>query len=350
MIKHALLVVAVCAGVAHAQPPPPQGNKVDAKALMQSGLKLFEAADYLGALAVFKDAYARFPSAKILLNIGTTLKALNRDAKAANAYQAYLDSPDSDPAKRASVEAIITEIDKTVGKLEIAVTPADAEVQINSEDFEPAAKVRRHRVTAGSFTVTARKDKFQTEAKQAQIAAGEVATIALTLTPLPEEKPIVSTGPAFGGVDVDTGVHAKAEPRARFGAYVIGHFDVPLDRKPRGGALLVGATGDITAQLRAQAALIVGPKRETDVTLSGAFGGATFMFLTGNLRPIVSAGFPIFFSDGARVGVRGAGGIEYQINRHISVIAEVGLEYIINPEPMYVQNIFVPALGASGRL
>lgn len=350
MIKHALLVVAVSAGLAHAQQPPPSGNKVDAKALMQSGLKLFEAGDYLGALAVFKDAYARFPSAKILLNIGTTLKELKRDAEAANAYQAYLDAPDTDPAKRASVESIVTDIDKVVGKLEITVTPADAEVQVNSDDWVPAAKARRHRVAPGSFTVTARKDKYQTEAKQAQIAAGEIATISFTLTALPEQTTVVTTGPVIGNGDRDSGVRAESGARPRFGAYVIGHFDVPFDRAPRGAAVLVGATGDITEQLRAQAALIIGPKRDTDVTLSGAFGGASFMFLTGSLRPIVSAGFPIFFSNGARVGIRGAGGVEYQINRHISVIAEIGLEYIFNPEPMYVQNIFVPALGASGRL
>jgi hypothetical protein len=349
MIKHALLVIAVAAGVAFAQQPPPSGNKVDAKALMQSGLKLFEAGDYLGALAVFKDAYARFPSAKILLNIGTTLKELKRDAEAANAYQAYLDAPDADPAKRASVEAIVGDLDKTVGKLEVTVTPADAEVQINSDEWLAAAKARRHRVPPGSFTVTARKDKFQTEAKQAQIAAGEIATIAFTLTAIPEAA--IVTGPVvIGNGDRDSGVRAESGARPRFGAYLIGHFDVPFDRKPRGGALLVGATGDVTEQLRAQAAFIIGPKPDTDVTLSGAFAGATFMFLTGNVRPIVSAGFPVFFSNGARIGVRGAGGIEYQINRHISVIAEVGLEYIFNPEPMYVQNIFVPALGASGRL
>ena len=134
----ALLVSAVLAGgVAFAQPP--STAKVDAKSLMQSGIKLFEAKDYLGALAVFRDAYARFPSSKILINIGTTLKELGRDAEAANAYQAYLDAPDADAAKKPQLEAIVAEIDKVVGKLEISVTPADAQVQINSDDWTTAA-------------------------------------------------------------------------------------------------------------------------------------------------------------------------------------------------------------------
>ena len=107
MTRRHLIVAAslLVAGVASAQPkPPPSGDKTDAKALMLSGVKLLEAKDYLGALAVFKDAYARFPSAKILLNIGTTQKLLNRNAEAANTYQRYLESKDADPARRTEIE------------------------------------------------------------------------------------------------------------------------------------------------------------------------------------------------------------------------------------------------------
>jgi len=347
-MKHlALAAILLVGGLAHAQPAPgpPSGNKVDAKSLMQSGLKLFEAKDYLGALAVFKDAYARFPSAKILINIGTTLKELGRDAEAANAYQAYLDSPDAEAAKRATIEGIVAEIDKTVGKLEISVTPADAEVQVNNDEWTTAAKARRYRVAPGSFTVNARKTKFQSEAKQAQITGGEIATISLTLTALPEETKVVEVP-----VLVDSDVRADNDTRSRIGVLAIAHIDVPLDDRPRGGAALVGVTGDLTEQLHAQAALIIGPTAETDVTLSGSYVGASFAFLSGNLRPLVSAGLPVFFSNGARFAVRGAGGVEWQMNKHLSFIVELGLEYVINPEPMYKTNVFVPAIGASGRL
>src|SRR5262249_23249741 len=127
MTRRHLIVAAslLVAGVASAQPkpPPPSGDKTDAKALMLSGVKLLEAKDYLGALAVFKDAYARFPSAKILLNIGTTQKLLNRNAEAANTYQRYLESKDADPARRTEITQILADIDKLVGKLEISSTP-----------------------------------------------------------------------------------------------------------------------------------------------------------------------------------------------------------------------------------
>jgi hypothetical protein len=347
-----LVSSALVGGVALAQPapqPPPSGNKVDAKALMQSGIKLFEAKDYLGALVVFRDAYTRFPSSRILINIGTTLKVLGRDAEAANAYQAYLDSPDAEAAKKPQLETIVAEIDKSVGKLEISVTPADAEVQVNSDDWTTAANAKRYRVAPGSFTVNARKDKFQSEAKQAQITGGEIRAISLTLAALPQETRVVEV-PVVRSNGVDSGVRAESDTRSRIGVLAIAHLDVPLDDRPRGGAILVGATGDLTEQLRAQAALIIGPTADSDVTISGAFAGASFAFLSGDIRPLVSAGMPVFFSNGARWAVRGAGGVEWQINKHISFIAELGLEYVFNPEPMYKTNVFVPAIGASGRL
>src|SRR5512146_2802205 len=145
-MKRALLLFGVMVAstrLATAQTPPPQQptGKVDAKALMQSGLKLFDAKDYLGALAVFKDAYARFPSAKILLNIGTTQLLLDRKADAANSYQKYLESPDADPARKADVAAQIAELDKASGVLELAITPGDAEVQLGDE-WVPASSVK----------------------------------------------------------------------------------------------------------------------------------------------------------------------------------------------------------------
>ena len=109
-----------------AQPAPKDDSKVDAQSLMQSGVKLLEGKDYLGALAVFKTAYERYQGAKILLNIGTTLKLLGREADAANAYQRYLDAKDTDPKRRPEIEKLIAKIDNTVGRYDITPTPSNA--------------------------------------------------------------------------------------------------------------------------------------------------------------------------------------------------------------------------------
>ncbi len=323
--------------MAHAQPAGDQGDKVDAKALMQSGLKLLEAKDYLGALAVFRSAYQRFPSAKILLNIGTTLNLLNRKEEAANAYQTYLDSPDSDPAKRSDVTTVLAVLDKSIGKLEINVTPADAEVQINDGDWQPLAAVRIYRVPAGKFTVRARKDKFQPEAKSASINTGEKAGIVINLVAIPEAPVITTSNPTLP----DPGLVAAVEPeqRSKLAGLALVHLDIP-----RGGAAaLVGLAYDISGPFQVQGTAILGPTY-------GAYFGAAFAFLDGKVRPFAAAGLPMFVSNGIRVGLRGAGGAEIVITKHVSLIAELGAELMLNPEDNILKVAFIPAVGAAGRL
>jgi tetratricopeptide (TPR) repeat protein len=327
--------------VAFAQPTPsPDPDKVDAKSLMQSGVRLFEAKDYLGALAVFKDAYARFPSAKILLNIGTTLNLLDRKAEAGNAYQRYLDSRDADATKKPDVLAALAEIDKTVGRLEITVTPADAEVQVNDDDWQPASLSKLTRVTEGPFTVRARRASYGPEEKSAQIVRGDRAAIVISMTALPEE-PVAPVIPAGGGelLGPEVPVPIASGPRSRIGVLAMAHLDIPHG----GGAGRVGATFDVIDRIEVHAAAILGPNY-------GAYGGGSVAILTGNTRPFLAAGVPLFFSSGARVGLRGAGGVEVRLSPRFSLLAELGAEVMLNPEDNILKAAFIPAVGASGRL
>jgi hypothetical protein len=312
-------------------------DKLDAKSLMQSGLKLYAAKDFLGALAVFRTAYARFPSAKILLNIGTTLTRLDRKAEAANIYQHYLDSPDADPAKQTEVRKVLAELDASVAILELTITPAAAELQIGDDEWIAAAGEPRHRVPPGPITVRVRQSGYVPGEETATATAGARLPIAIALAEVPP--PLVVPAPA---VPVDTGVRATATgPSARspIGVIALAHIDVVN----RGGAGLVGVTADLTDRLQAQAAAILGPSY-------GGYAGASFAVLGGKVRPTIAAGMPIFASHGARFGVRGAGGVELAVNRHLAVIAELGVEYLFNPEADVKHTSFIPAIGAAGRL
>src|SRR5262249_57263427 len=136
-------------------------------------------------LAVFKTAYARFASTKILLNIGTTLTKLDRKAEAANIYQRYLDAPDADPAKRAEVKKVLAELDAAVATLELSVTPSDAELQINDEDWTAADSEARHRVAVGPVTVRARHPAYKPDEQVAHATAGVKLPVAIALVELP---------------------------------------------------------------------------------------------------------------------------------------------------------------------
>jgi hypothetical protein len=335
----ATVTLAATGTLAWSQAPSPETDKLDAKALMQSGLKLYAARDFLGALAVFKTAYTRFASTKILLNIGTTLTKLDRKAEAANAYQRYLDASDSDRAKHGEVHKVLGELDAAVAILELSIAPGEAELQINDEDWITAAGETRHRVTPGPVTVRARHPAYKPEEHTVRATAGERLPVVIALAELPPPP-----APAAASPITDLSVRAVAAvepPRSRFGVLAIAHIDVDH----AGGAGLFGVTVDVTRRLQAQAAVIIGPSR-------GGYAGASFALIGGKLRPILSAGLPVFVSSGARFSVRGAGGLELDVNRHFALIAELGIEHLFNAESELdaKQLIFVPAIGAAGRL
>ncbi len=369
-MRRSLLAVALAPALAAAQPTPapaqptpaPAPNtqkpgdaqkpvdtqKMDAKQEMQTGVRLLEAKDYLGALAIFKDAYARFPSAKILLNIGTTLRLLDRNADAANAYQRYLDSKDTDPARKSEVEGALAELDRTVATLAMTVTPPDAELQF-ADDWVPAAQARVWRVSPGPITVHARAKGYVPSAESANVAAGEKKSvlIALVAEPLPATMTALAAHP-----DVGEELTIEDGPRARWGGLATMHVSVV----PKiGSALLVGGTFDVTEQLAVEGALILGPGLVSSgmATLPppkvGGYAGASFSFLTGDVRPKLAAGMPIFADDGARFFVRGAGGVEWAVTRHWWLTAELGVEASLNARSDIRETAFVPSVGVVGR-
>jgi len=328
--------------VVGAQPPAPDPNasKGDAKELMQLGVKLLKSEDYLGALAVFKDAYLRFPSAKILLNIGTTQRLLNRNAEATNTYQRYLDSADADPARVAEVAQEIQRLEKDLARLGITAPP-EAEVQVGDGDWIPAAAAKVYRVVPGAYVVRARRLGYKPFEMAGEAALGQAVAVAVVL----EENPAPVGTPVF--ITVPGGESAAAAPRSRMAALAIAHFDIK-----GGAAMFVGGSFDVTERIQVRAAGILGAN-------FGGFVGGSFAVLTGSLRPTISAGIPIFFNDGARVGVRGAAGLEVVAGRHFAVIMELGVEHTFNPQDEVefsgmLRSInstsFIPALGITARL
>jgi hypothetical protein len=336
-VRMALGLVCVATAVVAAQPAPdkkPSADKKTASELYDDGNKQFEAGKYIQALAFFKEAYSLLPNPKIQLNIAVTLNKLNRIADAANAFQHYIDLPDADPSMKPEIEKALVDMDKKLGTLEITVTPPDAEVQINLGEWLPAAEVKLYRISEGKFEVRARKEGYTPDTKSAQIRAGEKAAVPIALALVPvKTKEVIKIVP--GGI---VGQVQPEGPRARLGAFALEHLDIPHS----GAATFVGITFDVIDRLQIQGAAIVGGTY-------GGYVGVAFAVLPGKFRPIVVAGMPIFMSDGARYGVRGAGGFELQVNRHLALIAELGVEHTFNPN-VTEDTLFIPAIGASGRL
>lgn len=346
--------------------------KVDAKALVQSGVKLLKQKDYLGALAVFRDAYQRFPSVKLLLNIGTTLKLLGRNAEAANAYQRYLDDPEADPARVSEVGDVLATLDRVLGRISLRAAAAapsapaaptaaptapsvssapsgepPVEVSINRGEWQPLAQARLVRVDPGAYVVAARAEGYAPVEQRGQIGAGESAELRLTLALLP--RPVARGGALDVGDDGDDGdasgagslrARAQAERgRSRLGLMLRGHFHL----SPAGAAALVGPTVDVTDRLEVNAGVLLGRYR-------GGYLGGSFAVLPGRFRPLAAAGLLIVADDGARFAARGAVGLEVVVSKNLSVFAELGGEHLFNPPMTVFENAFVPSAGVFGRL
>lgn len=318
-------VVLLIPALAHAEE-----KKADAKALMASGLKLYNAKDYLGALAVFQDAYAKYPSAKILLNIATTQVALDRKADAANSYQRYLDSADAD--RKPDVEKVLADLDKAVGVLRVDVSPDDAELQLDDGEWRPAKEMHVVRVQPGDIVVRARLEHHKLGEQKVALTAGGTAQVKLTLVATADPVPVTQTR------IVEVPVERTEKPLTRFGAIATANID-PVHK---GGAAVVGLTVEIIPHLEAELAALLGPT-------SGAYAGARVLLLDGRVHPLITAGVPLFISSGARVSLRGAAGIEAALARRISVVAELGVEHVFNAEMDRYATLFVPALGLATR-
>jgi hypothetical protein len=349
-------------------------GKVDARALVQSGVKLLKQKDYLGALAVFRDAYQRFPSVKLLLNIGTTLKLLGRNAEAANAYQRYLDDPEADPARVSEVGDVLATLDRVLGRVRLAaafsspraeragaaatsspvaagaVDGADGiaatEVAVNGGPWQPLAQAKLVRVDPGAYVIAARREGFTPVELRGQLGAGEIAELQLQLVALSRQAPGGPGGPGAAGEGQDDDSAgslrrgASAERgRSRLGLMLRGHFHL----SPAGAAALVGPSVDVTDRLEVHAGVLLGRFR-------GGYLGASFAALPGRWRPIAAAGVLLVADDGARVAVRGAAGLEVVVSRNLSVFAELGGEHLFNPPMTIFANAFVPSAGVLGRL
>ncbi len=375
----AALVIAAAVAVAAPAYADEAADKAEAQALVTEGVKLLKSKSYDEALAKFQAAYAKFPSPKILLNLGATLRDMGRLADAANTYDRYLTDPDSGADRIVEVKKILADLDKELVLLTLEVTPAGAFVSIDGGEWIVAASSQVSRVMPGSHLVRARKAGFDDTEETVEGSPGERRTVSITLKVAEARDTSTGTGTGTGTV---TGNDAGTGDKVSGNRHV-GHTGVDVAIEDEGGPVFepiegpaqarrklpdLGVQARIDGKLRGAAAAIAlsyAPIATLEIEGAaliskqfGAYLGARYRILDTRLRPIVSAGVPVFFSDGARWGARIAGGGEWELSPHVRLLAELGFEHFFNPEVRMVDgveitveaNVFVPILGIAGRL
>ena len=369
--------------------PDPKARKA-AQALMREGVVQVRAARYDEGLAIFLDAYARFPSPRILMNIASTLYDMRRFADAANTYQRYLFDPIAQRERLAEVKDLLTRLDASLTILTIRVYPQDAQISIDSGPFITVAHSLQTRVRPGTHTVRIRKDTaanevtlngFEGENKEVIAALPGAAIDEAPIDPGQLQYEWLKVGRGYSVPDA-TGESNVRHVNAGFGGPVLtarvpelDETDVamltalPPEEEPiTSGALglmridgkgrgVAAGIGIAIARDRFEGELLLLRSQET-----GAYLGGRYRFLTGQLRPYAALGIPMFVFDAVDldatastthlgIGVRAAAGLEVVVNGHISVQADLGYEHFWRVSMTnFEADVFVPTLGVIGRL
>ena len=206
IVALALVGARVQAEPAPADPP----EKAKARALLKEGVRLLDAGQLIPALRRFEDAYAAFPSAKILVNIGTAQSGLGRSSDAANTYQRYLDSGNEDPVQVPAVTTALAELDAKLGRLMVKVrgSAGATSVRVANGPWIPLSPSGLVRVAPGRFDVQVRATAGSREASASgTVAAREQRDVVVDLAPQESVR-------ESAGTQSDSPAHAAAQESA----------------------------------------------------------------------------------------------------------------------------------------
>lgn len=361
-----------------------------AQGLMVEGVKQLQDKAYDQALANFLEAYNNFPSPKILLNIGSTLRDMGRLADAANTYQRYLTDPATGPERVAEVKDLLLKLDQQLTILTIRVAPRLSTISIDAGSFIPVGSTLITRVRPGLHLIRIRNsDKWGEvtvngfEGENKEVLAS--IQLEVPIEPPPTAKPPPETQQGWlitGEYKSAGGTNARSvlattggsEVRAISPAFEVFRGDDPRPRETKEkitsgilGVLRIDAEGRGFAGGLGLA--VSRGKFEGDIMVlrsnqNGGYLGARYRLLTGFFRPYGAIGIPGFVFDTTTgsgdmavtetklaIGARVAAGIELFINGHLSVQADFGYEHFwfVDNTP-FVSDVYVPTVGVIGRM
>lgn len=365
-----------------------------AQALMVEGVRRLKAKEHDQALANFLEAYGKFPSPRILLNVASTLRVMGRLSDAANTYQRYLLDPVSGDERIGEVKAVLTTLDQELTVLTVRVTPPGASLSIDAGPFIPVggslqARIRPGihlvRIKHGDATDELTVNGFPGELKEIQLTAVAAkqpdAPTTTPPAPVPTKpppetvnawlddsqrygtsdtssnqrfvftEPGVALPPFVPRDDRDDTPLLLVVPRERISSGLLGVLRI--DAEGRGFA---GGLGIAISRGHFEADALILRSNQT-----GAYLGARYRFMTNFFRPYVQVGLPafVFETEDAMgdtetrlaLGLRLAAGAELYINGHLSVQADFGYEHFWFVDgTRFVADVLVPTVGVIGRL
>jgi hypothetical protein len=170
-----LTLTASLAGIARAGEN--DGTRREASAHFQRGVELYNDGDYRGALVEFKKAYAIWPRANVLYDVGQTEFQLNDYAAALKTMERYLAETGPNAAHRAEVEQTVEILRGRVGRIALATSVPDCEVAIDEQPVGTTPLAQPVLVSVGSRKLTINCPGRPLLTRPVEIAAGETVRI-----------------------------------------------------------------------------------------------------------------------------------------------------------------------------
>lgn len=169
-----------------ARPRPratPRGDGLDAA--LDRGVDLREAGRDEDALAVFRDAWARWRSPRARAQMGMAEHALGRWVAAEEHLRESLASTDPWVQRnREPLTGALAQVAAHVATLDVSGTPAGAEVEVNGVRVGALPLGASIRVAEGTVRLSLRAPGHRPDARQIELRGGAVARERIALSPL----------------------------------------------------------------------------------------------------------------------------------------------------------------------
>lgn len=155
--------------------------KKDAQVLFEMAVKQADAGDNAAALSSFRAAYEKFPSYKVLYNIGKVCGRMGDAPCAVRHYEQYLRDGDKDvpKARRKEVEAEIKQLSRTLAMITVKSSLTGSDVTVDDQVVGKVPLAAPIPIRGGEHKVAVVKDGAKAAERTVTVVAGESASIVL---------------------------------------------------------------------------------------------------------------------------------------------------------------------------
>ncbi|MEO8181353.1 MAG: hypothetical protein ABI895_21155 [Deltaproteobacteria bacterium] len=312
------------------EPPasvPSSVGQGEARQLFKDGNALFDAGWYEDALSKFQVAYAAWANPKILLNLATTLRVLDRNVEALQAYQRYSSEAHPSPERKAEVDAICSELLGRVATLQLGLAPGTQSATLDGKVLDVTGPTTLY-VEPGEH-VLASVSAAGEQALRFTVEPGEARELAAPSAP-PAPDRVSELPPAVPAEPAPRGHHFALLARADF------------DGRGRGVLGAAGLGYTLGANWQVAVGALLGAH-------SGAWVGLERFVGNGPLQLSVGLSAPTFFAGSAHVGASLDAGARWAVLSDVSLRGRAAVVHFPSVPDGYSQTVFVPSLGLEWR-